>query len=116
MQTSLGVLKDAAPVSYQRIGASASRWSCHKQTGDGGYGFAVGAYDHATSAHHRPWTRLLHLPWRNGFRSRPQHRSARWQGLRDGGNSSANFLTTQGAFDCSLNGGADAFVTKLPTG
>src|ERR687898_2732921 len=46
VQTSLGVLKDAAPVSYQRIGGERvpveSRYTL---TGDGGYGFAVGAYD-----------------------------------------------------------------------
>src|ERR671912_1379896 len=46
VQTSLGVLKDAAPVSYQRIGgervAVESRYTLK---GDGGYGFAVGAYD-----------------------------------------------------------------------
>jgi hypothetical protein len=46
VRTSLGVLKDDAPVSYQRIGGErvpvASRY---RLTGDGGYGFAVGAYD-----------------------------------------------------------------------
>src|ERR687897_709621 len=46
VQTSLGVLKDAAPVSYQRIaGERVPVQSRYKLTGDGGYGFAVGAYD-----------------------------------------------------------------------
>ena len=46
VQTSLGVLKDAAPVSYQRIGGErVPVKSRYKLTGDGGYGFAVGAYD-----------------------------------------------------------------------
>jgi hypothetical protein len=48
VQTSLGVLKDAAPVSYQRIGGQRvpvkSRYKLLKGEG-GGYGFAVGAYD-----------------------------------------------------------------------
>src|SRR5215213_1297154 len=46
VQTSLGVLKDAAPVSYQRIGGERvpvkSRYTLK---GDGSYGFAVGSYD-----------------------------------------------------------------------
>ena len=46
VRTSMGVLKDAAPVSYQRIGGERipveSRYTLK---GDGGYGFAVGAYD-----------------------------------------------------------------------
>ncbi len=47
MRTPLGVLKDAAPVSYQLIGGERvpveSRYTLK---GDGGgYGFAVGAYD-----------------------------------------------------------------------
>jgi hypothetical protein len=47
VQTSLGVVQDAAPVSYQRIGdervAVESRYKLLE--GEGGYGFAVGAYD-----------------------------------------------------------------------
>jgi hypothetical protein len=46
VQTSLGVIKDAAPVSYQLIGGERvpveSRYTL---AGNGGYGFAVGAYD-----------------------------------------------------------------------
>jgi hypothetical protein len=46
VQTSLGILKDAAPVSYQRIGGERVEVeSRYRLTGDGGYGFAVGAYD-----------------------------------------------------------------------
>src|SRR5215204_3165950 len=47
VQTSLGVLKDAAPVSYQLIGGKrVAVQSRYELEGDGGgYGFAVGAYD-----------------------------------------------------------------------
>jgi hypothetical protein len=46
VRTSLGVLKDAAPVSYQRIGGErVPVESRYVLRGDGSYGFAVGAYD-----------------------------------------------------------------------
>src|SRR5215211_1326633 len=47
VQTSLGILKDAAPVSYQRIGGErVPVESRYILKGDGGgYGFAVGSYD-----------------------------------------------------------------------
>ena len=46
VQTPLGVLKDAAPVSYQRIGGErVPVESRYVLKGDGGYGFAVGSYD-----------------------------------------------------------------------
>ncbi len=46
MRTSLGVLKDAAPVSYQRIGGErVPVKSRYVLKGDGGYGFEVGSYD-----------------------------------------------------------------------
>jgi hypothetical protein len=47
VRTPLGVLEDAAPVSYQRIGGErVPVKSRYRPTGDGGgYGFAVGTYD-----------------------------------------------------------------------
>jgi len=46
VQTSLRVLKDAAPVSYQHIGGErVPVKSRYVLKGDGHYGFAVGAYD-----------------------------------------------------------------------
>jgi hypothetical protein len=117
VQTSLGVLKDAAPVSYQRIGGErVPVESRYKLTGDGGYGFAVGAYDPRYPLIIDPGLDYSTFLGGTGF---DQGRSI---AVRDGRayvtgeTSSANFPTTQGAFDRSLNGGADAFVTKLPTG
>ena len=64
VQTSLGVLKDAAPVSYQRIGGErVPVKSRYKLTGDGGYGFCGGGIRPSLPADHRPRARLLHLPW-----------------------------------------------------
>jgi hypothetical protein len=46
VQSSLGVLKDAAPVSYQPIsGERVEVKSGYRLTGDGTYGFWVGSYD-----------------------------------------------------------------------
>jgi hypothetical protein len=46
VRSSLGVLKDAAPVSYQLIGGErVPVESRYVLKGDGSYGFAVGAYD-----------------------------------------------------------------------
>jgi hypothetical protein len=67
--TSLGVLKDAAPVGYQLIGGE--RIPVESRYGHGDYGFRVGA------------ARLLHLPGRSGS---GQRRRGGWsgQGLRNG--------------------------------
>jgi hypothetical protein len=115
MHTSLGVLRDTAPVSYQRIGGERvpveSRYTLKR---NGGYGFAVGAYD--------PRYPLVIDPGLDystflGGTSFDQGRSI---AVRDGRayvtgeTSSANYPTTQGAFDRTFNGGnSDAFVTKL---
>ena len=116
VQTSLGVLKDAAPVSYQRIGGERvpveSRYTLLKGDG-GGYGFAVGAYDpryplvidpgldYSTFLGGGDGDRGGDIAVRDG------------RAYVTGGTRSPDFPTTSGAFDTTHNGLDDAFVTKL---
>ena len=122
VQTSLGVLKDAAPVSYQRIGgkrvAVESRYKLLEGDG-GGYGFAVGAYD--------PRYPLIIDPGLDYSTFLGEAGTDYDEGIAvdrrgnayvTGLTQSADYPTTPGAFDTTYNGeGADfdAFVTKLPT-
>ena len=114
VQTSLGVLKDAAPVSYQRIGGERvpveSRYTLK---GDGGgYGFAVGSYD--------PRYPLVIDPGLDysTFLGGTGGEGGSGIAVRDGrayvtGETSSTDYPTQGAFDTSLDGFSDTFVTKL---
>jgi hypothetical protein len=119
VQTSLGELKDAAPVSYQLIGGErVPVKSRYKLLGEeDGYGFAVGAYDpryplvidpgldYSTFLGGTDDERGLGIAVRDG------------RAYVTGGTESANYPTTPGAYDRTFNGGFfDAFVTKLPTG
>jgi hypothetical protein len=118
VRTSLGVLKDAAPVSYQLIGGErVPVKSRYELKGDGGYGFAVGSYD--------PRYPLIIDPGLDysTFLGGAGNDEGRGIAVREGRayvtglTGSADFPTTQGAFDTSFNGAfEDAFVTKLPTG
>jgi hypothetical protein len=115
IQTSLGVLKDVAPVSYQRIGGErVPVKSRYVLKGDGGYGFWVGAYD--------PRYPLVIDPGLDysTFLGGTDGDSGSAIAVRGdnayvtGSASSANYPTTRGAFDRTFNGGDfDAFVTKL---
>jgi hypothetical protein len=119
VQTSLGVLKDAAPVSYQLIGgervAVESRYTLAGN--GGGYRSAVGAYDPRYPLVIDPGLAYSTFLGGTGFEDG-------WGIAVDGtGNAyvmgdteSADFPTTPGAFDATFNGNSDAFVTKLPTG
>jgi Beta-propeller repeat len=119
VRTSLGVLKDAAPVSYQLIGGERvpveSRYRLLEGDG-GGYGFALGAYD--------PRYPLIIDPGLDYSTFLGGADIDRGLGIAvdgmgrtyvTGQTGSADFPTTQGAFDRTLDGGQDAFVTKLPT-
>jgi hypothetical protein len=120
VQTPLGVLKDAAPVSYQRIGGErVAVESRYRLTGDGGgYGFAVGAYD--------PRYPLVIDPGLDYSTFLGGTDFDVGSGIAvDGSGSayvtgqtrSADYPTTPGAFDRTYNGSRDAFVTKLnPSG
>jgi Ca2+-binding RTX toxin-like protein len=116
VQTSLGVLKDAAPVSYQLIGgervAVESRYTLK---GDrGGYGFAVGAYDPRYPLVIDPG--LDYSTFLGGTGNDAGEDIAVREGMAyvTGSTESANFPTTPGAFDTTSNDNWDAFVTKLP--
>jgi hypothetical protein len=115
VQTSMGVLKDAAPVSYQRIGGErVPVESRYRLTGDGGYGFAVGAFD--------PRYPLVIDPGLDysTFLGGASHEFDPGIAVREGRayvtgetTSSTDYPTTTGAFDTTYNGGTDTFVTKL---
>jgi hypothetical protein len=115
VQTSQGVLKDAAPVSYQRIrGERVPVESRYTLKGDGGgYGFAVGAYD--------PRYPLVIDPGLDysTFLGGASHEFDPGIAVRDGRayvtgeTASSDYPTTTGAFDRTFNGDVDAFVSKL---
>src|SRR5829696_9034220 len=115
VRTSLGVLKDAAPVSYQRIGGErVPVESRYRLTGDGGYGFAVGAYD--------PRYPLVIDPELDYSTFLGGTDTDFGLGIAVDGSGSAyvtgqtystEYPTTPGAYDPSDNDRIDAFVTKL---
>jgi hypothetical protein len=116
--TPLGILKDAAPVSYQLIGGErVAVESRYRLTGDGTYGFAVGAYDPRYPLVIDPG-----LDYSTFLGGTDQDRGLGIAVGESGGpyvtgfTNSADYPTTPGAFDTSFNGDRDAFVTKLPTG
>jgi hypothetical protein len=115
VRTSLGVLEDAAPVSYQRIGGErVGVESRYRLTGDGGYGFAVGAYDPRYPLVIDPgldYSTFLgerFRDWGNGIAVDGSGRA-----YVTGYTESDNYPTTPNAFDTTSDGFSDAFVTKL---
>jgi beta-propeller repeat-containing protein len=114
VQTSLGVLKDAAPVSYQRIGGErVPVQSRYKLTGDGGYGFAVGAYDPRYPLVIDPELDYSTFLGGAAFDEGSDIAVRFGRAYVTGETSSTDYPTTPGAFDRTPNGFSDAFVTKL---
>jgi hypothetical protein len=119
VQTSLGILEDAAPVSYQRIaGERVPVESRYRLTGDGGYGFAVGAYDPRYPLVIDPGldysTFLGGTDFDVGSGIAVDSSGSAYV---TGQTFSADYPTTPGAFDTIYDGtSSDAFVTKVPTG
>jgi hypothetical protein len=114
VKTPLGVLEDAAPVSYQPIrGERVEVKSGYRLRGDGTYGFWVGSYD--------PRYPLVIDPGLaySTFLGGAQLDTGEDIAVRDGNayvtgrTQSADYPITPGAFDTTLNGFGDAFVTKL---
>jgi hypothetical protein len=122
VQTSLGVLKDAAPVSYQQIeGERVAVESRYKLLeGDGsGFGFAVGAYDPRYPLIIDPgldYSTFLGGTGQDTGSSENIAVDTSGRAYVVGSTFSADYPTTPGAFDRTFNGTEDAFVTKLPTG
>jgi hypothetical protein len=120
VQTSLGVLEDAAPVSYQRIGgkrvAVESRYKLLEGEG-GGYGFWVGAYDPRYPLVIDPGLDYsTFLGGSSGDFGNGIAVDRRGRAYVTGATSSADYPTTPGAFDTTFNGNlqyTNAFVTKL---
>ena len=113
VQTSLGILRDAAPVSYQRIGGErVPVQSRYVLKGDGGYGFAVGAYDPRYPLVIDPG--LDYSTFLGGMDGDGGNDIAVQEGRAyiTGFTQSADFPTTPGTFDTAFNQ-QDAFVTKL---
>jgi len=103
-------------VSYQLIGGErVPVESRYRLTGNSGYGFAVGAYDPRYPLVIDP--RLAYSTFLGGAGSDGGSGIAVREGRAyvTGHAASADFPTTAGAFDRTLGGAADAFVTKLPT-
>src|SRR5215207_4799822 len=118
VQTSQGVLKDAAPVSYQLIGGErVPVESRYQLQGDGGYGFAVGAYDPRYPLVIDPGldysTFLGGADFDQGWGIAVRDGRAYVTGFTN----STDYPTTTGACDTAFNGGGrantDGFVTKL---
>jgi uncharacterized protein (AIM24 family) len=115
VQTSLGVLKDAAPVSYQRIGGECVPVkSRYVLKGDGGYGFAVGSYDPRypliidPGLDYSTFIGGTNFDGGSGIAVDEDGRA-----YVTGSTDSVDYPTTPGAFDTTFNGVEDAFVTKL---
>jgi hypothetical protein len=115
IETALGALYDAHPVSYQLIGgrriAVESRFALEQR---GAYRFAVGAYDSRYPLVIDPG--LVYSTFigkgtsdlGNGMIAVDRTGNAYVTG-----STAESFPTTTGAFDSSFNGVSDAFVTKL---
>jgi Beta-propeller repeat len=115
VRTPLGVLKDAAPVSYQLIGGErVPVESRYELKGDGGYGFAVGAYDPRyplvidPGLHYSTFLGGTNQDLANGIAV-----DGRSRAYVTGFTQSTDYPTTPGAFDTTYNGHGDALVTKL---
>jgi Beta-propeller repeat len=117
VRTSLGTLKDAAPVSYQLIGGERvgveSRYKLLKGEGGGGYGFAVGAYDPRYPLIIDPELDYSTFLGGTGDEAGEGIRVREGRAYVTGITQSTDFPTTTGAFDTTLGGASDAFVTKL---
>ena len=114
IDTPLGALTDSSPTSYQTIdgrqAAVESRYALEANS----YGFALGHYDRSQPLVIDP--ALDYATFLGGSGTDEGHEvavDASGSAYVMGNTASADFPTTAGAFDTTLGGARDAFVTKL---
>jgi hypothetical protein len=101
-------------VSYQRIGGErVAVETRYRLTGDGGYGFAVGAYDPRYPLVIDPELDYSTFLGGGAFDEGSDIAVRFGRAYVTGETSSTDYPTTQGAFDRTFNVVNDAFVTKL---
>jgi Beta-propeller repeat len=119
VNTALGTLKDSRPVSYQRSGGERVPVdSRYRLDGAGGYGFSVAGYDAGRALVIDPG--LAYSTYLGGGTTSAHDESALALAVDSSGSAylagettNPTFPTTPGAFDTTLDGAPDAFVTKL---
>ncbi|HEY6212241.1 MAG TPA: SBBP repeat-containing protein [Vicinamibacterales bacterium] len=115
IETTLGVLTDVRPISYQIIGGERRPISSHYSLNDAGYGFEIDRYDSTQPLVIDPG--LVYSTFIGGFAAGAAIAvDSAGNAYITGQTSSMDFPTTTGAFDTSFNGGFnldDAFITKL---
>ncbi|MCA1679503.1 MAG: hypothetical protein LC777_11410, partial [Actinobacteria bacterium] len=117
VQTKRGVLRDVAPVSYQRLGgrrvAVKSRFALAQR--GRGYGFATGGYDRSRPLVIDPGLEYSTYLGGSGQDSGLAVAVKGHDAYVTGATFSPDFPVTSGAFDSTPNGGQDAFVSRIDT-
>ncbi len=119
IRTPHGTLRDSAPRAWQQIGGRRvpvqSRYSLNNGArGANAYGFELGAYDHSKPLVIDPG--IVYSTYLGGTGTDLSNAiavDAAGSAYITGRTSSPAFPTTAGAFDTTLGGSGDAFVTKL---
>jgi hypothetical protein len=116
VHTARGVLKDAAPVSYQRLdGRRVPVESSFALSGGQGYGFATGAYDNSRPLVIDPGLEYSTYLGGGGPDSGLDVAVEGHDAYVSGATASPNFPVTPNAFDTTPNGSQDAFVARIDT-
>jgi hypothetical protein len=115
ISTPLGVVRDASPRSYQRVGGKRVPVDSRYVLDDHAYGFALGAgYDGRRPLVIDPGlTYSTFLGGSGNDRGIEVAVDDSGNAYVTGGTYSADFATSLGAVDTTYNGNSDAFVTKL---
>ncbi|MDR6556810.1 hypothetical protein J2809_001152 [Arthrobacter pascens] len=114
IDTPLGALRDSSPTSYQTIDGNQAAVESRYALEGHSYGFALGSYDRSQALVIDP--ALAYSTFLGGSGTDEGHEvavDASGSAYVMGNTTSADFPTTAGAFDTTLGGVRDAFVTKL---